>query len=636
MNPAEKTSSNILYLKHWAILTGGFLIGLFAVAIIDSIPFDFSQELAEARRLGIVSVTTIRGYPKSRDILFYTALIILPVTFSLGAWLLWSKSRRPALAAIFQSEFMGAPAIPDGRKLTILAVVLVILSMFNINYFYEPISGWPFVGEAGKELAWAGTLLDGGMYARDFYALFGPLQVYLLAWTMKVFGASVVVYRLYGYILALITNAVLIVFFHQTIRRRGVFIFASLFCCLLISASLRFALGIVPLLILFRYLGSGRKLPIALSGLVLGISLLFSQEAGLCAVVAMAAFFYLEARRAGGYRQLAGHAGLVVMGCLLVLAPVLTYFYQQDALSRFFESVYGYPKLITLGYAALPFPHFSDFLAAPLSSGAYLPYWIIGIYLLAAIRLSLLLFLGQGNKDINFRVAVLVYGLFLFRVALGRSDSSHFINSSLPAFLLVFLMLDDLAGGAHLRSHTGVRTGRIATIAALMLSLVLVIGGTRFRDNLLGVVADLSHLTSRFTVQEMGVKLPQLRRGGVFFDPATAKDMMQIKNALDRYTTSGDYVLFFPNEAAYYFLFERRSPTRYVNAYYAVTTAQRLEMVADLERRKPAYVVYSLDSFRIDRVPEAVQVPEVVNYLLERYTPVENLGFSLILRRKGI
>ena len=251
----------------------------------------------------------------------------------------------------------------------------------------------------------------------------------------------------------MITCAILIVFLHLTIRRRWVFIGAALFC-LFINPGPRSALGIVPLLILYRNLGSGRKLPIAASGFVLGLSLLFSQEAGLCALIATGAFLFLEARGTGGYRQLIGQIGLVTIGCLSVIAPVLTYFYQQDALGRFFESIYGYPKLSTLGYAALPFPHFTDFLAAPLSNGLYLPYWIIGIYLVAAISLSVSLLLGRGNRDIHFRASVLVYGLFLFRIALGRSDISHFINSSLPAFLLAFLMFDDLVGGVN-RSTPG-------------------------------------------------------------------------------------------------------------------------------------------------------------------------------------
>jgi hypothetical protein len=679
--PPDTPSFNVLCLTHWAILAAGLLAGLFAASLVDLIPLDFSNELAKARSLGIVSVTILSGYPKSKDILFYAALILLPVGFSLGSWLLWSKRRRPELAALFVTENLGAPPAINSRKVALLAVSVVIAWLsFNLSGFYAPTSGWMFAGEMGEYLAWANVLLDGGTYARDFFCIYGPLMVYPLAWTMKLLGMSIVVYRIYWYILGLITIAILIAFLHLTIRRQWVFIGAALLC-LFISPGPRSALGIVPLLLLYRNLGSGRKLPIAASGFALGISLLFSQEAGLCALIATGAFLFLEARGTGGYRQLMERIGLVAIGCSLAIVPVLTYFYQQDALHAFFESIYGYPKLSTLGYAALPFPHFADLLADPLSNGLYFPYWIIGIYLVAAISLSIPLLLGRGNRDIHFRASVLVYGLFLFRVALGRSDASHYINSSLPAFLLVFLMFDDLVGGvkwsplrqepeallnnatsrncllAHFHARVSaflprrepgdvkardrtlpaaLRAGRIGAAAALMLSLALVIARTdRFRDDFFGFFDEAREVSSKFTVQEAGVKLPQLDRAGIYFDPETAGTFTKIKNALDRYTKEGEYVLFFPNEAGYYFLFNRRNPTRYAFSYFAVTAEQRREMIADLESRKPAYVVHSLDTYRIDDIPEDFQVPEVANYLRKKYDLAEDLGGILILRRKA-
>ncbi len=632
-----KTSFNIFYLTHWAILIAGFLAGLCAVALVDLIPFDFSAELAKARSLGIVSPTILSGYPKSKDILFFATLILFPVGFSLGAWLLWSKNRRSELVALIAPEGPSAPPAIGSRKIAVLAVSVVIVWLsFDINGFYAPTGGWMFAGEAGEYLAWADILLHGGTYARDFFCIYGPLMVYPLAWTMKLLGTSVVIYRIHGYILQMITYAVFIAFLHLTIRRRWVFLGAAFFC-LFITPGPRSALGIVPLLILYRNIGSGGKIPIAASGVALGVSLLFSQEAGLCALIATGAFLLLDAHDRGAYRQFIRQAGLVIAGSLLVIIPALAYFYQQDALGRFFESIYGYPKLSTLGYAALPFPHLTDFLADPLSNGLYLPYWIIGIYLAAAISFSVVLLLGRGSRDVYFRAAVLVYGLLLFRIALGRSDMSHFINSSLPAFLLVFLMIDDLAGGLSRGLPAALRAGRIAIAAAIIMALALVIARTdRFRNDFLDTLDEAGKVSSKFTVEKAGVILPQLDRAGIYFDPETAETFTKIDNALNRYTKAGDYVLFFPNEAGYYFLFNRRCPTRYVFSYFAVTSEQRMEMIADLEKRRPPYVVYSLDTWRIDDIPEGVQVPEVTNYLREKYELAENLGGTAILRRRAL
>ena len=108
-----------------------------------------------------------------------------------------------------------------------------------------------------------------------------------------------------------------------------------------------------------------------------------------------------------------------------------------------------------------------------------------------------------------------------------------------------------------------------------------------------------------------------------------------ISQFLQHNTAPGDYVYFFPNEAAYYFLFDRRDPTRYVVSYLAATAAQRLQLIDDLERTRPAYVVYSLNTWRIDDIKERVQEPEVVDYLfrnyrIECYTP----GAAIMKRRQ--
>ena len=633
--PQATSSPTRLILTHWSLLGAGALLGIAGAAVISRLPFDFSPELAEARRLGIVSLTILNNYPKGRDLLLYALLILLPLLGALGPWLAWSRGRTPALRELLTEQAPAPPLSPVPRRL--LAWLLFLcgcLATFNLNRFYAPMSDWALLGETGEHLAWADWIMNGGTYARDFFCLYGPLWIYPVAWTMKLFGASIVVFRAFGFGLDLLSYAILIAFLQHTIRHRALFIVAAL-TVFIIFPSLRFSLGLLPLLILFRAPDPRGRLPLLLSGAVLGGSLLFSQEAGLCGVLATGVFLVLEARREGGYRGLARQGGLVAGGLLLALLPVLAHFYQQGALGRFFANLYGYPKLVTLGYAALPFPQLNALLTAPFASGAFFPYWMIGVSLVAATSVLVQLRLGSSGRETHLKAAVLVFGLLLFRAALGRSDTSHFINSSLPAFLLTFLLVDTtLRGTRDALSPWLLRAGRLVLACTLLLALALVLGTLdRFRDNLQGMVAGLRHLPAKFTVQEAGVKLPQIPRAGIFLDPATAATLLRIKGSLDRLTKERDYVLFFPNEAAYYFLFNRQSPTRYVLSYIAVTREQRLEMVAELEKNRPAYVVYSLDDWRIDGIPENLQVPEVVDYLRTHYIIAEELGPVVILRR---
>jgi hypothetical protein len=636
---------NLLW-HHWIVLAGGCFAGLVAVALVSGIPFDFSRELAEAKRLGIVSLTILNGYPKSRDLLNYALLVLLPVSCSLGGWLVWSRDRRRQLALLLADSDSD---MPPGRRfiLALSLLFLCLLLKFNINNFYGPSGGWGFLGEEGQFLADIQILLNGGDYARDFFSLYGPLVVYPLGWTMKLFGASVLVGRVYSYLLSLAAAVILIAVLNCSIKNRTLFIVAVLTMgALFVSGGgrtsgtmLRVMLGFVPLLIMFLHQEAEQRLPALGAGFMLGVSLLFSQEVGLCAGIAMVSYLVLDACGTKEYGRLVRRLAWLTVGCSLVVLPLLAHFYRQNSLGLFFESLYGYPKVVTLGYGSLPFPSFMHFVSAPLAGGAYLPYWMIATYIVSAILSLVLLFLGVRSRDIHFRIGLLVFGLFLFRAALGRSDDSHYFFTLPPALLLMFLLLDDMVGGAgpgRGQRYPFPLVGRLSA-GAMVVSLLLLFASSRvLRENMVEMVNGVRQFTTKFMVnKDAGIALSRLSRSGeILYDPVTAEDMTKIGRALDRYTKPGDYVLFFPNEAAYYFLFDRRVPTRYVHAYFAATTAQRLDMIADLERTKPVYVVYSLDTWRIDNIPEEVQVPEIVGYLKQKYALVEDVGSILVLKRK--
>lgn len=627
---------------QWGLLLAAAWAGVVVAALVASYPFDFSREIAEAKRLGIVSRTILAGYPKSRDLLLYALLVLCPVFSALGAWLAWSRGKRAFIASLLADRHP-AP-LPGGRPLLTLGLLAgSLLLQFNLNNFYQPAGGWAFLGEEGQFLADAQALLAGGVYARDFLCLYGPLAVYPLAFAMKLFGATVMVGRFYTYLLSVLSAAILVSTLTGTLRDRRLLAVATLVMAALFvsgggrtgATMMRVMLGFLPLLLLYRDAARGRIRPVA-AGLALGASLLFSQEVGLCSLIASAGFLVLEAWQEGEWRRFAARAASVAAGCAVAILPVLAWFGGKGALARFFESIYGYPKLVTLGFGALPFPSPAQLLSAPFSSGAYFPYWMIGLYVAAAIVLLLRLLLGLGDRDLRFRAALLVFGMLLFRAALGRSDESHYFFALPPALLLVFLFLDDAVSRRGASACAALETGRGVAAGALLASLLLLLGSSGLlRGNLAAAAGEVGQVAGKFSVAPKGVALPQFPRGGGFYDAATAQDLVKIGAALDRHARPGESVLFFPNEAAYYFLFDRPIPTRYVHAYFAITSGHRQEMVAELERARPKVVVHTLDNWRMDDILEDVAVPEVVAYLKANYRVAEDLGNVLILVRKG-
>lgn len=643
---SSTTSPNALYLCHLATLVGGALLGVVAAWAIGDRSGN-GLDLERARQLGIVSRTVLAGYAKSGDVRQYLAVILLPFSCSLVTWLLWSRGRLPALATLLCKEPDTPPPSSAVPPWVIAAITVgFLLLTFNINGFYQTDGGWWFLGEEGEYLAWVQMVLDGGVYGRDFLATRGPLVVYPLALFMKLFGVSVVVGRIYTYLLTLLSAGILALFLLRTVGNPAVLIASTLLTLVMFvggvgridAGFLRVILALLPLLCLYAGSRPCRSRSIFAAGAWLAVSALYSQEAGLCALIASALFLLLEARGPGGARRLAPSLVVLTAGICLFLLPVAGYFHRAGALGALLDNLYGFPKLMTLGYAALPFPSLAAFFSSPVNGGAFLPYWTIGIYLAAAADNAVQLILSGRDRALHLRAALLVFGLLLFRVALGRSDESHFYFASLPAVLLCVLMVDDAVRGMA-GSWRAAKIGKIFYVTVLSCSLFSLFACSRApRGRLLmavGALGDLAHPASRFTVEKGANAYPRVPRAGICLEPVLAEDLEKIGAAVERHSRAGDYVLFFPVEPAYYFLFNRRSPTRFVNAYFAVTSAQRWEMVADLERRRPEVVVYSLYDWRIDGIPEQVQVPEVVQYLSERYAPVETVGSVAILRRKG-
>jgi len=362
-----------------------------------------------------------------------------------------------------------------------------------------------------------------------------------------------------------------------------------------------------------------------MAGAILGQSLLFSQEAGICSLVSLFALLVMNYIAHRNWKIFIREFTLLLTGSFISLMPMLLYFYLKGALLPFFTNIYEYPKYFAMGFGALPFPNFRSLLASPRAEGAWLAYWIIFLYVVSASYLIPRILMGRQDKNHFLKASLLIFGMLLFRSALGRSDMHHFHFVSPPAFLLVFLFADDSMRSILRPKPPWFRIADVLPLVALLASTLFLFT----RPEL------LTNYRQNWRLLEDGHRISDLKRSGVLFDLRTAETLRNIYSFLETNTTPGEYTYFFPNEAAYYFLFNRNNPTRYFGAYHAVTRKQRRELVGDLEKNRPKYVIYSLKTWRLDSILENRQVPEVLEYLSKQYRPDTNLSGVLILKRMG-
>jgi hypothetical protein len=641
-----------LYLHHASLLLLLCFLGIIFAYVFNLIAFDFSGEIRKARALGIVSVTVQTGYPKTRDLVTYASVFLFPVLFALGGWYLWAKKYMSRLGNLFYTtEDVPAPKNVSWVLALAFVAVFYLFVSFNRNFFYYPAwnsysGAWSLLGEEGVDLAWMQSIFSGGVYGKDFFCLYGPMLIYPLAWFMKIFGTTVVAERAWKYILDLMAYGIIIFFLYKTLRWKTWFILSSVVFLFFFTTFdswslnrtyLRVVLGILPLLVIYFFFGNNKKYLLMLAGLVIGQSLLFSQEVGFCSFIAvltgLALHFYFKSEG----RSFVHACILVAFGTILSVAPMLIYLSAKGAFAPFLADFIGYPKLIMLGYACLPFAAFKAFIANPLGEPLFF-FWPIFVYIAVTIYVVPSLLSGKADKDQVLKVSLLIFGLLLFRIALGRSSHENIQRILPPAMLLLFLIIDSSLTTIKWARFRFLRAAHITLICALVLSTTVVVFHTfelsyRFPMTMNKLKRSLSEKLSTATV--FGDQVPSVERGGVFYDSKTAHELVAIRDFLEANTQPGDYVYFFPNEAAYYFLFNRNNPTRYSFSYTAVTAAQRKELVGDLEKNKPQYVVYSRNTWRVDDIMEDVQVPEVVSYLQDHYRIYQDLGDVVIEKRIG-
>lgn len=639
-------SLSALYLSHAVVLLAGLGAGLLAARFVLALDIGFADELRLARQLGIVSLTTINDYPKSRDILAYAVLMVLPVATAFGAWLLWARrQQRAALQNLLSAGCDQRHARNGAWRLCLGCVAALYLACsWNINYFYQPNGLWNFLGEEGEILAWAQAILSGKVYGRDFFCLYGPLLVYPVAWSMELFGATVVTERAYSLCLNLAAYGIIICFLYATCQTRLAFVVSAVVYLLAFSplvyrspncSYLRVALGLPPLLCAYHYHASGKKALLAAGGAVIGLSLLFSQEVGCCSGIAFACCMLLQAAARRNYKSLPGALGLTLGSCLIVLMPMLVYLGAKGAAGPALSMMYEYPKLVALGYGSLPAPSFTAFLAEPLAEGPLLYYGVIGVYVFSAAFLMPGLLMGRLSQSRILTAGLIVFGGLLFRSALGRSDQYHVYYASQPAFVLLFLAIDRAVAACRAQLPAVRKAGGCLLVVFLLIFIRLLFANAHnLRSSAETALNDLKNATGKGTLLHRGAYVPGLHRAGVRFDAAAASTLGKIKAFLDARTAPGEYVYFFPHEAAYYFLFNRNNPTRYALASFAATGGHRRELVADLEKNRPRYVFYPAYDWRIDGLSDELQFPEIISYLQQRYRRGQTIDNLLVLERK--
>jgi hypothetical protein len=292
----------------------------------------------------------------------------------------------------------GRNDLPSQQR-EILAVSLVQTGIvFLVSYLllFYGMSRRPGTYDEGIALTGAMRVAAGQIPHRDFYFIYGPAEVYMLAGLFKVFGPSLLVERLFD----LLIKALLVASIYAIVSsycRRSIAIFASVVTIVWLFGAGAFALAITPVSLL-NLIGSALLLPIFVSkvstrrmlaaGAVSGAASLFRYDTGIALLIIHACVISIAVclRSEGTANKLRTFASTFwpyLLGfALLVTLPALYYFHVAPV-GPLFHDIILYPSEYYHRGRNLPFPRL--YLRGLENLGIYLPIAIAGMSLYALV-----------------------------------------------------------------------------------------------------------------------------------------------------------------------------------------------------------------------------------------------------------
>ena len=362
----------------------------------------------------------------------------------------------------------------------------------------------------------------------------------------------------------------------------------------------------------------------AIFGILTGVVFLYSHETGIAVIIVAAAFWLLAAvLHRGSLPDRIKEMGISV-GCLLAtLLPFFLYFYATDALVPFLKVIFEYPFYVMLGYGSLPAPNISQtalsvirgkmpFASIYPSITFCFPIFVYAVTL--AFQIIHFLKGGFTTRDIFFFL-IMLYGIIMFRYALGRSDGFHIFQVYAPAvFLLCYL------GTLPLQQAVTRGIKSVIPFIVIIFPLMVLFSFSPTFETLRWRMFEVNtvNIKKKFSAlpQEDMVEVPVPEMKGVFVPGRTAETIMDFVK-FSKKLEADDSVFVFGNAPFAYFILNRRNPTRFDMIYWAVNTELQKEIVDDLEEAKPKYMIYMM--FELDDIPAHVQVPVIYEYCAKTY-----------------
>lgn len=277
---------------------------------------------------------------------------------------------------------------------------------------------------------------------------------------------------------------------------------------------------------------------------------------------------------------------------------------------------------VSMTFVEIPrmLPLHQEYAYPHLAANSFPVYWLPILAMVGLICITVYVVIRRRQWfDSTFIIPVflLLFAVLSFKSALGRNSFSHTLYVIQYLFLAIFAYAD------YLKDRLPQYMNAVPYVVVALLFI------TRFSE------VDRLYTPPKYDASDLRiyVSLPTIDDNYWLKDEAIA-----VREYIRKNTSEKDFVFAFVNDAAYYYLTARPNPTRFYSTWFTEPNFYQQEMLRDLKKNPPVYIIYESKSPHndVDGIPNSVRLKNVNQWILDNYEEDITLYDTLILRRNKV
>ena len=542
----------------------------------------------------------------------------------------------------------------------------IIVPSIMMGLLYEPniLKGYVDIFETGQYLACVDAIFAGKVPYKDFFVLFGPFQLYAIAFWMFLFGFTVSVWKIYFYTTYLASFILIYILCRYLFKRRLFAILATFICIVEVSNPYwsatwdfgRMGLGLAVMLAMSIFIRTGNARALFASGAISAFTVFYTLDVGIVSSATCIFVMFLDYMRGrDSFRLLVKDLLIYICGFALVALPFLVYMLFQGALwTQLKEAFYIIPRY-HLALWGQPVPSITGAFRPISGANAGIgppPSEIIKIYMPLFIYLSAFIYLvssyarGLWSKETRIIALFSIYGAFVYKNSFRAIMWPQFQVALPPLVILVMYSIENMIEfrGVSAGPSKGRGTAHIVFgIGLLLLSLLYFFwspkrfygtfpGWVHYQLNKNDFIPSYRKPVPKENVElfHTGVK----KMGKLSGSLGEAEELSMVTSYIEKTQRRRRDILF--SDQGLSFLSATFASRFNISLFACATPEWRGELLADLQSKKPRMVILGkrLSTLAVSTGRQEEVLPEIAEYIRNNYYSAAEYGSIIIYLRK--